>query len=68
MIRFRLERKRLALLHIAEVTGRTGMWPLQRPVLFRVGWNCDEIRALHNGVLVMQSGRPIAVARNRPQP
>jgi hypothetical protein len=66
MLRFRLLRKRVALLHIAEVEGRAGLWPLRRPVRFRVGHNCDAIRVEGGSLVVIHHGKPIAKARNRP--
>ena len=62
MVRFRLTRKRAALLHIAEVEGYTGFWPLRRPVRYRVGCNCDAIRIRGRSLVVFQGGKPIAAA------
>jgi hypothetical protein len=55
---------RQALLHgIAEAEGRTGIWPLRRPVHFRVGLNCDAIHIEGERLVVWQDSRLIAVAR-----
>jgi hypothetical protein len=66
MLRFRLHRKRVALLHIAEVEGRAGIWPMRRSVRFSVGRNCDAIRVEGRCLVVFQHGKAIAKARNRP--
>jgi hypothetical protein len=66
MTRFRISRIREALFGIAEVEGHHGLWPLRRPVRYRVGVNCDAITVERETVLVLRAGAPIATAAYRP--
>jgi len=68
IVKFRVARMRPALLGIAEVEGHAGIWPLRRPVHYRVGANCDAIRIEGRKLIVLQGSRQIAEARYRPKP
>ncbi|HTP62934.1 MAG TPA: hypothetical protein VMJ14_12720 [Burkholderiales bacterium] len=68
ILKFRVARMRPALLGIAEVEGRAGIWPLRRTVRYRVGANCDAIRIEGRKLVVLQGGRQIAEARYKPKP
>ena len=62
-VKFRVHRVRSALLAgILEVWGHSGFWPLRKPVTFRVGANCDEIRIAGSRLLVLVGRRLIAKA------
>ena len=67
VVKFRVSAVRPALLAgIAEAWGHSGLWPLRKPVNYRVGANCDEIRAENGRLLVLQGARLIAEAKYSP--
>jgi hypothetical protein len=69
VVKFRVTALRPALLlGVAEVWGHAGFWPLRRPVNYRVGGNCDEIRVDGGKLLVLQGKRLIAQAKYAPGP
>ena len=47
---------------IVEVKGRSGFWPLRRPVRYKVGTNCDSITVRDGELLVWRDGSPIGAA------
>jgi hypothetical protein len=47
---------------IIEVKGRSGFWPLRRPVRYRVGANCDAISVSDGRLYVHRDGNPVATA------
>ena len=47
---------------IVEVKGRSGFWPLRRPVRYRLGSNCDSITVIDGHLVVHREGNPIATA------
>ena len=59
---FNLTHLRLENELIVEVKGRSGFWPLRRPVRFRVGGNCDSITVSEKRLSVHRNGREIASA------
>jgi hypothetical protein len=64
VVKFRVTGLRPALLlGIAEVWGYSGFWPLRKPVNYRVGADCDEIRTERGKLYVLLGKRQIAEAR-----
>ena len=59
---FNLTHLRLENELIVEVKGRSGFWPLRRPVRFRVGGNCDSITVSEGHLVVHRDGTHIASA------
>ena len=47
---------------IVEVKGRSGFWPMRRPVRYRLGGNCDAITVSEGHLVVYRDGSPIALA------
>ncbi len=47
---------------IVEAKGRTGFWPMRRPVRFRLGANCDAITVSESRLLVFRAGQLMAEA------
>ncbi len=69
VVKFRVTRARPSLLAgIVEVEGRTGLWPLQRPVHYRVGANCDSIRTEGGKLIVLLGTSVIAEAKYAARP
>ena len=67
MTKFKLTRTRFALLGPVEVEGHTGFWLLRKPVRYRVGVNCDQIRIQGEMLVVLQGIRRIAEAGYSPE-
>ena len=47
---------------IVEAKGRTGFWPMRRPVRYRLGGNCDSITVSESRLLVHRAGTLVAEA------
>lgn len=47
---------------IVEAKGRTGFWPMRRPVRFRLGGNCDSISVSEGRLLVHRAGSVVGEA------
>ena len=47
---------------IVEVKGRSGFWPMRRPVRYRLGGNCDSITVSEGHLVVHRDGTLLASA------